>query len=587
MPKRIFTKRRRAEKRRARVETLCGLAVTAVIALLYLSNAFRPLELSVFDGMFRMRRAPDPDPEVVIIELDQETVDGIDKWPVPRGVYTRLLKILARAGARAVGFNIMFTENSSPEADAELAEAIAEAGMVYLPYYLKYGTQEGGVARCVDNIDALKKAARGEGHINMPPDPDGVTRRAILEISFDGATHRQFAFRMACDRLGVSPAGITRPSGRLAMVTAEDDGITIPVDAHGAMLIDWYGRWRERFTVYTVSEILRAGKEAARGDALPGPPLDDIKGCICLVGLTVPGAFDAMMTPFDQYVPSIVAHAAVISQILQRRFIVPESRATGLALIVAIGLCVSFLFPHLRPAAGAVVILLACVLYLLFAALMFFRFNRQTAVLYPLAALVLVYVARSVQHGIEISRERSRLLHLATHDSLTDLYVVGQVRLLLAAGIMEAQRQGTALAVVMADIDHFKKINDEHGHQAGDEILKKIAGMLTTSCRELDVVGRYGGEEFIMLLPGTGVGDAQSMAERVRRTIEARVFSSRDGGRHAVTVSLGVAGLSVLDTVEDLIRRADEALYEAKRAGRNCVRVKEKKKGEGKPITLG
>jgi diguanylate cyclase (GGDEF)-like protein len=135
------------------------------------------------------------------------------------------------------------------------------------------------------------------------------------------------------------------------------------------------------------------------------------------------------------------------------------------------------------------------------------------------------------------------------------------------------QRHGGQLACLLADLDHFKLINDRHGHEAGDAVLQHVAGLLNQGLRTSDVLARYGGEEFVLLLPATGLARAREIAERLR----SRVSQSRSENRPGVTLSVGVAALQPAQqgTLQDphawLLRRADEMLYRAKARGRNCV----------------
>lgn len=138
--------------------------------------------------------------------------------------------------------------------------------------------------------------------------------------------------------------------------------------------------------------------------------------------------------------------------------------------------------------------------------------------------------------------------------------------------LQRAQRYGTPFAVLMLDCDRFKHINDEYGHEAGDRLLCKLVQAIALETRTVDLLGRYGGEEFVVLLPEAGARQAQQMAERLRQRVAAMSMTTARG-TIGVTISLGVAvdqaGDRDLDT---LLRRADEALYQAKRDGRNCVR---------------
>lgn len=123
--------------------------------------------------------------------------------------------------------------------------------------------------------------------------------------------------------------------------------------------------------------------------------------------------------------------------------------------------------------------------------------------------------------------------------------------------------------MIALDIDHFKKINDWYGHDAGDAVLVSLAGLLRQACRTGDVVSRFGGEEFIILLPQTALEDAARTAERIREVVSITMFPFVG----AMTVSAGVASLADCGSREALLHRADEALYEAKGAGRDAVIV--------------
>jgi two-component system, cell cycle response regulator len=159
---------------------------------------------------------------------------------------------------------------------------------------------------------------------------------------------------------------------------------------------------------------------------------------------------------------------------------------------------------------------------------------------------------------------------LAMHDGLTDIYNKRYFLDSLRSEISRADRHERPLALILFDIDHFKRINDDYGHLAGDAILKEMAARVSAQIRPSDVFARYGGEEFVIMLPDTPIDGAHAVAEKLRRSIETRQFTF-EGSRISVTSSFGVAQHSRgLDDVE-LIRLADERLYRAKRRGRNQV----------------
>lgn len=168
--------------------------------------------------------------------------------------------------------------------------------------------------------------------------------------------------------------------------------------------------------------------------------------------------------------------------------------------------------------------------------------------------------------------ESERLTMEASTDALTGLSNRRHLEEFLAEQFRVSARYGTPLSVVMADIDHFKLVNDTYGHAAGDEVLRGVARAVQQATREADLCARFGGEEFVLVLPATGLDGALDLAERVRRTVEDLAMVAA-GERVRVTVSLGVTSYRKGDQAEPdwLIREADLALYEAKRGGRNAV----------------
>jgi len=164
------------------------------------------------------------------------------------------------------------------------------------------------------------------------------------------------------------------------------------------------------------------------------------------------------------------------------------------------------------------------------------------------------------------------LMKLSREDPLTGLYNRRTILDFLEEEIKRGQRYDHPLSFLMMDIDHFKKINDQWGHPAGDEVLKTFATECHSLMRENDKMGRFGGEEFVMVLPETGKQDAVPVAERIKQhTAEMEIKAKCGSVVIPVTVSIGVATASGGDDVEALIARADEALYKAKNQGRNCV----------------
>ncbi len=189
---------------------------------------------------------------------------------------------------------------------------------------------------------------------------------------------------------------------------------------------------------------------------------------------------------------------------------------------------------------------------------------------FGLASLIVKKAAK------ELALAQDRLHKLATQDVLTGLANRGEIMLCVsqeAARIKRAREetQSSHFSLIMADVDKFKAINDTYGHPVGDVVLQKVASIMKEHVREYDRVGRYGGEEFLVLLPGTDFEGAKISAERIRKALDVEPVIT-EKGEIKVTISLGIATVNPQnDDVEKALKRADEALYMAKEAGRNRV----------------
>ena len=169
---------------------------------------------------------------------------------------------------------------------------------------------------------------------------------------------------------------------------------------------------------------------------------------------------------------------------------------------------------------------------------------------------------------------RESMRFQATHDLLTSLWNRGVALELVSRDVLRSRRDGSCVAIMMCDIDHFKSINDQFGHAGGDDVLREVSRRLQNSVRSYDLVGRYGGEEFLVALNRCDPGSAVSRAENLRGMIGNRPFVVA-GKSVTVTISMGLALSNEFGncSVDEILNHADMALYAAKAAGRNCVRL--------------
>lgn len=185
----------------------------------------------------------------------------------------------------------------------------------------------------------------------------------------------------------------------------------------------------------------------------------------------------------------------------------------------------------------------------------------------PEADLALTF-ASEVSIAVENARLFEQLQKMAVTDDLTGLYNRRHFYELGEIELRRSRRYRNPLTVLMIDVDNFKKVNDQHGHSYGDQVLVMLSQCMRTAIREVDLLGRYGGEEFVVLLPETALDPGLEAAERLRSAVEHCLVTEEI----RVTVSVGIASLDeTCHTIDDLLQRADQALYRAKIAGKNCV----------------
>lgn len=200
--------------------------------------------------------------------------------------------------------------------------------------------------------------------------------------------------------------------------------------------------------------------------------------------------------------------------------------------------------------------------------------RHQLLQLMQMAALrrELLHQKRETQRRYRLLHERNtRLQWLAYTDPLTQVANRHRIEKLLEAELAIAGRNGRSLALLLFDVDHFKPINDSHGHEVGDRVLHRVAQEVQSQLRDSDHLGRWGGEEFVAVIPGCGLPQAQELAWRLCHTLA----QCRIDPVGCVTASFGVAVHRPGDTSRKLVQRADLAMYRAKRAGRACVRIQE------------
>jgi diguanylate cyclase (GGDEF)-like protein len=205
------------------------------------------------------------------------------------------------------------------------------------------------------------------------------------------------------------------------------------------------------------------------------------------------------------------------------------------------------------------------------------RDTRYNSIVFILGLLMFVLLTAAVLGAARAHRRTlglsEELQHLATTDALTGLPNRRHLMAWMETEVRRAGRAGRPLSLALLDVDRFKAINDTHGHPVGDEVLGVVAEELRKVARGCDLLGRFGGEEFAIIMPETGIDQAQLACERLRRAVAGRILHYPNGTSGRVTILSGVALLAGAEGCDHLVSRADKALYEAKAGGRNLVRL--------------
>lgn len=329
--------------------------------------------------------------------------------------------------------------------------------------------------------------------------------------------------------------------------------------------------WSEAFFILAACRLAQAGMVFTLAALLPRRPHWASNGYPVTI-LEIVGFF--LFMPIYFLRPEIAPMTiGVLGLMLLAMFLFVPNRLplTLFAAVVGMLLALACIVANGRGAetvVGAVFFLALPVVTGFFAAQQLHKVQRRQFAMFNQARKANLDLQKEVERRRLLEEELKRQ---ATTDPLTGLFNRRQYELLFRRERERCRRQGATICVAMADLDHFKALNDELGHDSGDMALRHVAGLFTSQLREGDVVGRFGGEEFIILLPDTDVPEAERVIERLRSALEANPVRI-DGRSRQLTATFSVS--AVLDSERDIVdtlRRVDAGLYQGKRAGRNQV----------------
>jgi diguanylate cyclase (GGDEF)-like protein len=525
-----------------------AVLVGASAALAGYAQWFWKQDEAIFDSYVGSWEYP-PDPRLLLVAIDDASLQQLGQWPWPRSTHARLLDRLTAAGSERVALDLVLSEPDRQDSaqDAELAAAIRRNGHVVLPV-LAAPSSGPRMAEELLPIPLIAANASTLGHSDIEVEADGVARGLYLTAGI-GSPHWP-AFGLA----------LANMHGPLPGLVAPTSGKTSPYQWHR----NHYVRVRfagppGRFPQVSYADVLN-------GEVDPAVLSDRL----VLVGMTASGIAPPLLTPTtrERWMSGTEYQANVASMLLSGKVInvlAPSWQTVLSGLLVA--LCtLSLTLPRA---------LLYAVLALpltLFSSFLLLRIGNLWFA--PAAALACMLVVICAWVLCRISAWRRQ----ANSDALTGLGNRLRFERILQQEHDAGRRSGRPLTLVLIDVDHFKQHNDRHGHRAGDAVLRRIAAEIRAHARRpRDMAARFGGDEFALILPDTTSEGAVQVIQDLIASVRAMSLSLGDGNDAQITLSVGLfTGVPGANTEpHHYFEGADTALYRAKAAGRDGYAVEE------------
>jgi len=541
---------------------LLGFALIFVLSLYVQGKqAFRSFDEPFFDPFLQYQPAAKIDPSIVYIGIDRVSLQSIRSFPWPKRYYAAMTRILREWGAKAIVFDLFFTKAEGlSEDDQALVEELKKTNNIYLP--LSFESEGFGNQYYVNQSDAaFSEYAKGIGHINYNRDSDNVIRRVYPFVKFNQKLMPHLGILVAYDFLG-------KP-----VPTPEQ--CDFPRDGQNNLLIHWAQRWNTVSSYYPFINVLNSYALISQGKVAPIRP-EDFKGKICLIGVT---ASDFKVTPLENASPGLGVLGNIINTILTEQYIRVASPGLFGFLLFLLALASGSILISYRSMFSILGTLGIACLWVVISFALFSWAGIWTGIVVPVFMVTIFFLISFVIAKIEEYRERIYFLSLTAQDELTGLYTMRYVTTFLSQALTYSRTFKKPFAVILLDIDNFRKVNEIYGYREGDSVLKKIAAIIQAAIRTKgrampDIAGRYGEGEFIILLVGHNLATATfGVAERIRKAIQQATFRAGDK-TFTVSVSTGVSVLkSGEKTPQKVVDRAQEALLRAKANGKNqtCI----------------
>jgi len=387
---------------------LVALSLTLVIIAGLAASYFRLFEhyeLGALDLRFVLRPKPAVTDKIVIIEIGEDSINKLGRFPFDRSYHVAMVKALSDFGARAVMFDFLFSEPS--DSDNDLESVLEKSRIVYMPFAFDIDQKNTGKVIAAKGYIAKELPGftpylKGSGHINILPDIDGKFRRISPYILYDGTHYPYMPFLAAADFTGIDCKMIGIKPGRYISYAP---GIRIPLDERSSMMINYSGKWGQAFKHYSFVDVLQSYFAKEAGEAMTVRP-EWFKDKVCVIGLTATGTGDIHPSPFEALYPGVGVHAEVFSSILNNSFIGRVSRSANLLILVLIGGIVSFVTLKTRPIKGLIGLAVCIFFFAAVSALAFNIFGLWIDSVYPMFAMIAVYLSITLHKYISEWKKR-------------------------------------------------------------------------------------------------------------------------------------------------------------------------------------
>ncbi|MCK4532805.1 diguanylate cyclase [bacterium] len=492
---------------------------------------------------------------IVLISIDDESNKIIGKrWPWSRDVYACLIDRINQYHPKVIGMDIAFLGKSQKiETDLFFADSLKKAGNVLLAAYFNFPDY---IVPC----EMFSESALGYGIINNSRDKDLCARRAQLISLYNTGELIDYSLglKLVCSYFGIPIKNIKRIGLTKIESFCPDKKIQIPICKDGTIFVN-YIAGRERFLVIPVWKVL---KETFSPEIF--------KDKIVIIGAFSEAFHDISLTPLGLK-PGVIILANQVLMLMEENFIkeIPFVLNSFIILILAIVTAI-FVF-RLNIFMGAIFLFFE-IFVLEFIGFKMFMYNLWGDFFAPLLILPGLYLTINLYKYSALLLEQGYLKKQAITDELTGLYTYRYFQGAIKNEFEKTSRYKTSFSFVIFDVDHFKSINDTYGHKTGNVVLRKISDIMRNSFRKTDVLARFGGDEFCVIIPLVDEVNLLKMVNKLRKSVEETKFP---GVKKKITISIGVTLLPEpkILSAEKLFECSDIALYQAKKMGRNRICV--------------